>query len=406
MRVGVGLDLACHESIRDPAGYFGRFRDDGPVQWSDAQRGWAVISHAAVTAAFRDAATLSADRIGPLERVAAQRPDEFGAVVDLLRGWMIFRDPPAHTRLREPVRAAFTPRRVADLESVVASIVDEVLDTLAASSGAVDLSVGFARPIPALVIAALLGVEADERHRFQAWSDELAAIVFSTNAGSVATDTTVHAAEEFTKFFGHLVARERDAPTGGILTAIAEIDESDLGDAELVGLCTLLLFAGHETTTTLLGNAIAILCASPDVCEQLRAAPTLWPSAVEELMRVQGPARTMVRKVAVDHEREGMQLRARDNVFLSIAAANHDPAAFAEPNVLDLARDPNPHLGFGWGLHHCLGASLARLEARIALARLVERFGRLEPVGTVPPLAGNLMGFGRRPLLVNLRAPR
>jgi cytochrome P450 len=112
----------------------------------------------------------------------------------------------------------------------------------------------------------------------------------------------------------------------------------------------------------------------------------------------------MVRKVAIDHEREGVQLRARDNVFLSIAAANHDPAVFAEPNVLDLARDPNPHLGFGWGLHHCLGASLARMEARIALARLVERFGRFEAAKAIPPLAGNLMGFGRRPLFVHLGA--
>jgi cytochrome P450 len=403
-RVGVGPDLACIESVRDPAGYFAGFRDRGQVQWSDAQQGWAVIGHAAVAGAFRDAAALSADRIGPLERIAAERPEGFGAVVDLLRGWMIFRDPPAHTRLREPVRAAFTPRRVTGLESVVASIVDEVLDTLAASGGAVDLSVGFAQPIPALVIAALLGVEASERHRFQDWSHELAAIVFSTNAGSVDTDMTVHAAEEFTTFFGELVAHERDAPTGGIITAIAQIEDSDLGDAELVGLCTLLLFAGHETTTTLLGNAIAILCQSPDMCEQLRGDPGLWPSAVEEFMRVQGPARTMVRKVAIDHEREGVQLRARDNVFLSIAAANHDPAVFAEPNVLDLARDPNPHLGFGWGLHHCLGASLARMEARIALARLVERFGRLEAAKAIPPLAGNLMGFGRRPLFVHLGA--
>jgi cytochrome P450 len=254
-----------------------------------------------------------------------------------------------------------------------------------------------------MVIAALLGVEADERHRFQSWSDELAAIVFSTNAGSVAGESAVHAAEEFTNFFGALVARERAAPTGGIITAISQIDDSDLGDAELVGLCTLLLFAGHETTTALLGNAIAILCEAPDLRERLRGDPAQWPSAVEEFMRVQGPARTMVRKVAVDHEREGVSLRARDNVFVSIAAANHDPAVFAEPATLDLARDPNPHLGFGWGLHHCLGASLARMEARIALSRLVERFD-LRATTPVPPLSGNLLGFGRRPLLATLRA--
>jgi cytochrome P450 len=128
----VGPDLACNESVSDPAGYFASFRDEGAVQWSDAQRGWVVIGHAAVTAAFRDATTLSADRIGTLERVAAQQPEGFGAVVDLLRGWMIFRDPPAHTRLREPVRAAFTPRRIAELELVITALVDEVLDTLAA----------------------------------------------------------------------------------------------------------------------------------------------------------------------------------------------------------------------------------------------------------------------------------
>lgn len=401
--MAVGPDLACRDSIRDPAGYFARFHDRGAIQWSDAQSGWAVIGHAAAAAAFRDAAALSADRIGPLERVAALRPEAFGAVVDLLRGWMIFRDPPAHTRLREPVRAAFTPRRVSDLEAVVTSMVDEVLDTLAASPGPVDLSAEFATPIPALVIAALLGVEANERHRFQAWSDELAAIVFSTNAGSVGSDSAVHAAREFTTFFGDLVARERATPTGGIITAIAQIDDSDLGDAELVGLCTLLLFAGHETTTTLLANAIAILGAAPALCEQLRSDPARWPAAIDEFMRVQGPARTMVRKVAVDHERDGVLLRARDNVFISIAAANHDPAAFAKPQVLDVARDPNPHLGFGWGLHHCLGASLARMEARIALSRLVERFD-LAPAGPVAPLDGYLLGFARRPLVMHLKS--
>ena len=293
--------------------------------------------------------------------------------------------------------------RVNDLEAVVTAIVDEVLDTLAATDDVVDLASAFAGPIPALVIAALLDVDADERHRVQAWSDELAGIVFSTNAGSVPADSAVHAAREFTRFFGELVARERSAPTGGIITAIAHMDTADLGDAELVGLCTLLLFAGHETTTTLLANSIALLSSSPDLLEQLRAEPGLWPGAVEELMRVHGPARTMVRKVAADHQREGVTLRARDNVFVSIAAANHDPAVFVDPGTLEPGRDPNPQLGFGWGLHHCLGASLARMEARIALSRLIERF-EFEPAGAIPPLRGNVLGFGRRPLLVRLRA--
>ena len=194
----------------------------------------------------------------------------------------------------------------------------------------------------------LLGVEANERHRFQAWSDELAAIVFSTNAGSVATDTTVHAAEEFTKFFGHLVAREQ-LPDGRHHHGDRPDRRQRPGRRRAGGALHAAAVRRPRDDTTLLGNAIAILCESPKVCEQLRGDPALWPSAVEEFMRTQGSARTMVRKVAIDHEREGVQFRARDNVFLSIAAANHDPAVFAEPNVLDLARDPKSPLGLRLG---------------------------------------------------------
>lgn len=401
--MSVGPDLGCRASVDDPAGYFAQFREAGPVQWSDTHSAWVVIGHAAAADAFRDATSLSADRIGALERAAANQPEGFAAVVDLLRGWMIFRDPPAQTRLREPVRTAFTPRRVAGLEPAIETIVGDVLDELSSRDGPVDLTKEIARPIPALVIAELLGVDAADRQRFQAWSDALALVVFSTTPGARTGDAAVRAAEDFSTFFGELVARERAAPTGGLVTAIAAMDSSDLSDAELVGLCTLLLFAGHETTTTLLSNAMAILCEQPELRDRLRAEPALWPTAVDELMRTRGSARTMVRKVAADHERSGAALQARQNVFISIAAANHDPEVFDRPEHFTIARDPNPHLGFGWGLHHCLGANLARVEAQIALRMLVERFATIEPAAPVPPLAGAMLGFGPRPLLVHLR---
>jgi cytochrome P450 len=188
-----------------------------------------------------------------------------------------------------------------------------------------------------------------------------------------------------------------------VLTAIVQSDVGSLSTLELVGACTLLLFGGHETTASLIDQSLAVLMERPDLSESLRAEPALWPTAVDEFMRTVGPARSMARKVAESHERGGRALAAGDTVFLSIAAANHDDEVFAAPEVLDLARAPNPHLGFGWGAHFCLGSSLARLEARIALATLLERFPRIRLAAPLEPVSGGTMGFSHRPVVVHLR---
>jgi cytochrome P450 len=172
---------------------------------------------------------------------------------------------------------------------------------------------------------------------------------------------------------------------------------------ELVGACTLILFGGHETTTTLLSNTLCILLERPDLVEWLRAHPEQMPLAVEEFMRVAGPARSMPRKVVREHERGGQRMQPGQNVFLAIVSANHDPAVFADPETIRLTRDPNPQLGFGWGLHFCLGANLARLEARVALNSLLQRFPKLEPAAPIPAVKASAMGFGRRPVLTRLR---
>ena len=182
-------------------------------------------------------------------------------------------------------------------------------------------------------------------------------------------------------------------------------DAGELSTIELVGACTLLLFGGHETTTNLIDNALGILLERPELAEELRSHPENWDTAIEEFMRVVGPARTMARKVTVAHMRGGCELAPKDTVFLSIAAANHDETVFAAPAELDLARDPNPHLGFGWGPHFCLGANLARLEARIALQTLLERFPGLRAAAPLAPLAGGTMGFARRLLVTQLQPP-
>ncbi len=395
------VDLGSAESVRDPSGYFRAARErGGAVQWSGAHRAWVLLSHAEVEAAFRDAKTLSADRSESFQRAAARHSPAFGIVAELLSGWMNFRDDPAHARLREPVRAAFTPRAVGALEEGIRSAVEQAFEAF--DGEVVDLYQAFARPIPALVIADLLGADREDRERFQDWSDDIGKIVFSVAPGSVAETPVVRATEHFVAFFSRLIERERRDPSGSLLSAIVQSPAGGLGPIELVGACTLLLFGGHETTTTLLHNAIAMLLARPDLAEWLRAHPEAYAAAVEEFMRVAGPARTMARKVALSHTRGGRALEPGQTVFLAIAAANHDEAVFDEPRRIDIARDPNPHLGFGWGPHFCLGANLARLEARIALRALLERFPRLAPAAPVPEREGGIMGFARRPLLARL----
>jgi cytochrome P450 len=396
------VDLGARESVQDPAGYFRAARArGGDVQWSDAQRGWALLSHAEVEAGFRDAETLSADRTGVFARAAARHSPAFARVTELLSGWMNFRDDPAHQRLREPVSAAFTPRAVTALEPAIREVVERTLDGFAGDT--VELHEAFSRPIPAVVIALLLGVEPGDRARFQHWSDELAAIVFSLDPKRVDEAPLVAATDRFVAYFSALIERERAAPSGNLLSAMVHSEAGSLATLELVGACTLLLFGGHETTTNLLDNALALLLERADLADRLRAEPSLWPSAVEELMRAIGPARTMARKVARAHERGGRKLWPGETLFLSIAAANHDERVFERPAEIDLARAPNPHLGFGWGPHYCLGANLARLEARVALSTLLERHPKLAPAEPISPRAGGVMGFAPRRIVARLR---
>jgi cytochrome P450 len=391
------IDLNDPRSIAEPDAYWSTFRDGPPVQWSDAHRSWVVLDHHELSEAFRDGRLLSADRITPLERVAQHRPEAFGRVVELLAGWMVFRDPPVHTHLRDPMRNVFTPRRVELFADLVDQAVTDVLDELDTT---IDVRDDLAGPLPAMVIAAVLGVDPDDRDRFRAWSDDLATIVFATDPHATAPEPAMRAAEEFRTFFGELITRERANPSGTLLTALIEGAGDELTDLELVGACTLILFAGHETTTSFLLNTIALFCRQPHLVERFRGADT--KVALEELFRVVGPTRSMYRKVAVAHERGGQQLEVDDNVLLCVAAANHDPAVFDNPGTIDFSREPNPHLTFGWGLHHCLGAHLARLEAGMALDGLLDRWATIEPVGEVPPVEGTVISGVFRPLGVTL----
>ena len=408
------VDLLAPTSVTDPHAVFAELRDLAPAVWLTRHRAWLLTTHEEVRLGFHDL-RLSSDRLTPLEaRLGEDERRLMGQTFELLRGWMVFHDPPHHERLREPLRRTFTPGRVADLRPRIEEIVDELLDDVDARLAAdetVDFVEHVAFPLPAIVIAELLGVPPEDRDEFKTWSDELAAIVFGTANRRAGVERAAAGSARFASYFGGLIDRYTATPEDNLISALIAVtnDDPDAGltPSELVGALTLLLFGGHETTTNLISNAMASLLGAPDVLAHVRADPDpeRRAAAWEELHRFDGSTKLMVRIAAEDHERAGVTMRAGDTVFLGVLGANRDPAVFDRPDEIDLER-PNvrQHLGFGYGRHFCLGAALARLETEIALGRAIDRLD-VAPVGDTE-WSDVLLGRGVRHLRLARRESR
>jgi cytochrome P450 len=382
------LDLLAPAVVADPHPAFARLREEDPVHWSERHRAWVLTRHDDVAALFRDP-RLSSDRASPLARGDRDGVGGEDPVVSVLSRWMVFRDPPDHTRMRRALRPAFTPSAIEALRPTVERVVDELLDRLPEEF---DFLAEFAVPLPAIVIAELLGVPREDHDRFRSWSAGLATLVFASGLPDRHRRGR-EALNALATYLGELLAQRRAQPADDLLGALAALQAAGaLTAEEATANAVLLLFAGHETTTGLLANGLAALLAHPDQLERLRAERSLMPSAVEELLRFEGPSKLMPRWAVDEVELRGRQIASGDLVYLVQSAANRDPSRFAEPDRLDVARDPNPHLGFGYGLHYCLGAPLARLETAIALSRLLDQRARIELAGDPPRWRPNLLG--------------
>lgn len=400
-------DLLSPEAIESPHEVFRRLRAEGPVVWLPEHRAWFVSTYEAVSDGFRDV-RLSSDRLTPLEaRLDEDRRTTLAQTFDLLRGWMVFHDPPEHQRLREPLRRAFTPRQVSNLQPRIADIVDGLLDDMA-EKRTCDLIADFAFELPAIVIAELLGVPPADREEFKHWSDQLSAIVFGASNRSDQAEQAAAGSAQFADYFGWLIETYERSPADNLVSNLIAVTREDpqgsgLSPAELVGACTLLLFGGHETTTNLLGNAVHSLLSHRHEWEWLCDQPAALSSALEELHRFDGSTKLMVRVVGEDHERHGVSMSVGETVFLGVASANRDPIAFVDPDRLWLARpDAQRHLGFGYGAHFCLGASLARIETQLALGGLVRRFPDLTMRASEATWSSVLLGRGLTSLPVDV----
>lgn len=372
------------EGRTDPYSRYDTLRDGAPVHESPSTgvwflSGYEVTKHVlhdprfgrgngSMMGAMADAAI--ADRSGELRRSSRN---------------MLFADPPEHTRLRGLVSRAFTPRRVESLRPRFVSLLDPLLDEMA-DAGSVDLLDVLAFRFPAAVIGELVGVPEQDRDQFRSLVRASTAMI-EASPDVEALQLAADAMSEMAGYFRDLVDRRRREPSDDLISAMIAIEDADgdrLSEEEMVSTAILLFGAGFETTTNLIGNGTLCLLRHPDQTIRLRENPAMLATAVEEMLRYESPVQLDARTALVDADIAGHPVAAGTSVVTFLGAANRDPGVFEHAGVFDVARDPNNPLSFGWGIHHCLGAHLARVEGQIVFGRMLERFSRIELDGPEP----------------------
>ena len=361
------LPLRSAGALENPFAIYSLLRTVRPVMRMptpgyDGPGVWFLTRYDDVNAVLRDP-RFSADRLrAPILRENVERLPAFIQQATQGMRSMLNMDPPDHTRVRKLVNKAFTPRRIAALRGRIQEIVGELIDEVA-DRGEMDVIDAVAAPLPAIVIAELLGVPAEDHRRFKTWASQIVSGLGEATL-TARRQSTAPAVESLFRYLSDIIAARREEPRDDLISAmvLAQEERDALTDSELLATSNLLLIAGHETTTNLVGNGLLALLREPAELDRLRSDLSLLPTAVEELLRYDGPVQATVRVVAEDLEIGGHDLEEGSLVLVGIGAANHDPDVFEDPERLDVGRDPNPHLGFGFGAHFCLGAPLARLE--------------------------------------------
>jgi cytochrome P450 len=365
------------EMQANPYPFYRKLREAHPVFRVAELDAWIVTSYEAVNAALRNP-QLSSDRFPRLrQRLASKGLDSLAQ--DRVRS-MIHMDPPDHTRLRGLVSKAFTPKSVEAMAGRIQEIVNDLLEAVK-SQGQMDLIEDFAYPLPVTVIAEMLGVPTEDRARFKHWSDEVSVVLGGDVAAlsEKALRRATTAREELADYFQDIVRQRRKNPGIDLISALTQAEEEGgkLSEDELYSTVVLLLVAGNETTTNLIGNGMLALLRHPEEMQKIWESPSRVPAAVEEMLRFDSPVQLTTRMAKTDLEIQGTKIPKGDWLYLVVGAANRDPAQFPEPDRFDVARVENKHIGFGAGAHFCLGAPLARLEAQIAVSSLREHFPKL-----------------------------
>ena len=362
---GISFDLTSGKVRANPYDVYERLRSESPIHRMRLINAWALTEYDDALAILQDHRRFSSG-----ENKLEYAP--YRTMLDL--------DPPDHTRLRSLVSKAFTPRAVAALGPRIQAIVEELLDDLA-DRDSFDLISDFAFPFPVIVIAEMLGIPAEDRDKFNVWSNDIALAVEPILSGEEIVRVE-RASDEIIEYFEGIIEQRRKQPRDDMLSALlaAEEEGDRLTHDELLGTLMLLLVAGNETTRSLIGNGMLALLKNPDELQRLREDSDLLGSAIDEMLRYDSPVQIIIRVVLEDTEFKGKRFRAGQKVIILVGAANRDPTVFADPGALDIGRQEKSHISFGRGIHYCLGSPLALLEARVAFANLIERFSSIELV--------------------------
>ncbi len=369
------------EAIRkNPFPLYEALQEHDPVHWSPAIRSWIITRYDDVRQVALSP-TMSSDRLRPFYE--AQRDDRreiLSGVMRYLNEWLVFKAPPEHTRLRKMMNGVFSMQMVQSLAPQIRRTVDDLYGRLPRGQP-FDFMQEVAVLLPAYVILDMMGVPRADFRMIKEWSDNLRLFIGTSRADEDKYRKARSGADQMSAYFRSLIAQRRGRLSDDVISNMlqAQDDRGGLSEDELIAMCMLVLFGGHETTANLLGSAVVAMLEYPEQQQLLRDKPELIDSAVEEFLRYDGPSNSIARVVAVDHELHGKALRAGDRVFAMINAANRDPRRFERPHVLNIERSPNRHLTFGQGLHFCLGAPLARLEAKACLGALVSGFSWMRP---------------------------
>ena len=343
--------------IRDPYPTYAKWREEAPIWRDEDARTWVLTRHDDVRGVLKNAEHFSSKAMGEGDNPLPLLSD----------------DPPRHTQLRGLVNRAFTSRALRRLEGDVQRIATQLTERLE-SGRSVDIVDALTIPLPVAVIAQMMGIPGERAEDFKRWSDALTGTLAGVPAAERRNEILETAA-----FFQSLIPERRATPSDDLVSAVAnaEIDGARLTDMDIVGFCILLLIAGNETTTNLLGNLLNVLADRPDLWQALVREPELSEAAIEEALRFDGPVQFLVRKATRPVTFHGQRVAAGENVTVVMGSANRDPRAYEEPDAFRLDRVKNHHHTFGYGIHFCIGAPLARLEAKVAMAALLARFTEL-----------------------------
>jgi cytochrome P450 len=384
-------DPFSHELHDDPYPVYRQLRDEHPLYFCKARGIWVFSRFDDVWEAVHDPATFCSGQ-GIFPGMGDYNPDQMLPV-------MIMMDPPRHTQLRSLVNRAFTRRRIAEWEKSIRVIARDLVEALADAGGG-DLVEDLAKPLPTIVIADLLGVPREDRKAFRHWSDQL---IQDNPDDPAAAATAMEGGANLLAYFADLIAQRRDSPQDDLLTALitAEIDGERMREDELFAMCVLLLVAGNETTTNLLSNSAVQFSQHPDQWRAIVTDPSLLPGAIEECLRFDSPVQALARTLTRDVAIHGQTMSQGDKVLLVYGSANRDDREFSDPDTFDIRRTVDRQLAFGHGIHFCLGAPLARLEAQIAYSELIARSPQWTITGPPERLhSGPIRGLLRLPVSI------